>query len=335
MNVYYFELTAQDRDKIRQKLAGEQIVLIEGPLTNAAQAKEIADAEIVSVFVHSHIGPDVLDELPNLKLIATRSTGFDHIDISAAQSRGILVCNVPTYGENTVAEHTFALILALSRNVLKAYTQAATREFAIDELQGFDLKGKTIGVIGTGHIGLHVIRIAKAFDMEVLAYDPYRNDEAADLLGFKYKGLVEVLRNSDIVTLHSPLTKDNHHMIGEQTLKEFKTGAILINTARGGLVDTEALLQALDDGQLAAVGLDVFEGEEVISEEKQLLRNKDASRESLKLALINRELLRRRDMVVTPHIAYDSQEAVERILDTTAENIRAFIAGAPRNQVHT
>jgi len=336
MSVYFFETTDQERAYLTAQLPGEDLIFSEAPLTTAEQAKAIGqNAEVVSVFVHSHIGPDVLDELKNLKLVATRSTGFDHINLPALESRGIPVCNVPTYGENTVAEHTFAMILSLSRNLHKAYTRASAGNFAVDGLQGFDLKGKTIGVIGTGHIGQHVIRIAKGFDMKVLAYDPYRNAAAADLLGFQYTSLKDLMNQSDIVSLHAPLTNENKHMIGEHNIADFKRGAVLINTARGGLVDTCALLKALDDGILSGAGLDVIEGEQIISEEKQLLRGENASQDSLKLALMNRELLRRSDLIVTPHIAFDSREAVERILDTTADNIKAYRAGSSVNLVHT
>jgi D-lactate dehydrogenase len=336
MSIYFFETEASEREYLTERLPGETIKFIDGPLTTAEQARQIAeDAEAVSVFVHSHLGPDVLDALPKLRLVTTRSTGFDHINLPLAESRAIPVCNVPVYGENTVAEHAFALILSLSRNLHKAYVRTAAGNFNIDGLQGFDLKGKTIGVVGTGHIGLHVIRIARGFDMKVVAYDVKRNSAAADLLGFEYTGLDNLLERSDIVTLHAPLTPESRHMIGRHNMQRIKPGAILINTARGGLVDTCALLEALDNGWLAGAGLDVIEGEEIISEEKQLLRNDAASQESLRLALMTRELLRRTDLVVTPHIAFDSREASLRILDTTIANIQAFRADALQNEVHT
>jgi D-lactate dehydrogenase len=334
MSICFFETTDQERRYLEERLPGEALYFDPEPLTNARQAQAIAaDAEVVCVFVHSHVGPNVLDPLAKLQMIATRSTGFDHINVPAAESRGIAVCNVPTYGENTVAEHTFALILALSRNLHKAYGRAAGGDFSLDGLQGFDLKGKTIGVVGTGHIGLHVARIARGFGMEVLAADPKRNTDAADLLGFTYTTLKDLLNRSDIVTLHAPLDATTRHLIGEHNIEEFKRGALLINTARGALVDTCALLRALDEGILSGAGLDVIEGEEIFSEEKQLLRNEEATAESLKMALRNHALLRRPDLVVTPHIAFDSREAVERILDTTIANIRAYRNGAPQNVV--
>jgi D-lactate dehydrogenase len=266
-------------------------------------------------------------------MVATRSTGYDHIDRQIAKERAIVISNVPTYGENTVAEHTFALILALTRNLHKAYVRTSSGDMSMAGLTGVDLQGRTIGVIGTGHIGLHVIRIAKGFGMHVVAYDPYPNSTFAELLGYRYDGLDHLLGVSDIVTLHAPLTPANKHLIGSHNIDKMKRGSFLVNTARGGLVDTAALIDALDRGILRGAGLDVIEGEEVLSEEKQLLGSAHATEESLRMALRNVTLLRRPDMVITPHIAFDSTEAIERILMTTVENIKAFQAGTPINAI--
>ena len=336
MSIYFFETNPFEQQYLRKHLHQETLHFSNEPLLNADQAQAIAaDAEIVSVFVHSKLGAGVLDALPRLKMIATRSTGFDHINVPAAESREIPVCNVPVYGENTVAEHTFALILALSRNLHKAYVRTVAGNFSLDGLQGFDLKGKTLGVVGVGHIGEYVMKIAKGFGMTLLAYDPVVDRTKAEHFSFTYTSLEDLLARSDIVTLHAPASAGTRHLIGAHNITQFKRGALLINTARGELVDTEALICALDDGILAGAGLDVLEGEEVFSEEKQLLLNPNASEENLKQALRNRSLLQRPDMVITPHIAFDSAEAVERILDTTIANIKAYRAGRPQHQVHT
>ena len=336
MAIYFFETDDSDQSYLVKHLPGETLQFRPAPLTSAEQARAIAaDAEIVSPFVHSRMGADVIENLPYLKMIATRSTGFDHINVPAAESREIPVCTVPTYGENTVAEHTFALILALSRNLHKAYVRTVAGNFSLDGLQGFDLKGKTLGVVGVGNIGEYVMRIAKGFGMNLLAYDPVQDMRKADHFDFTYTTLEDLLGRSDIVTLHAAASASTRHLIGAHNIGHFKRGALLINTARGELVDTEALLSALDQGILKGAGLDVLEGENVLSEEKQLLMNPNASEESLKQALRNRSMLQRPDMVITPHIAFDSAEAVERILDTTIANIKAFRAGKPQNQVHT
>jgi len=334
MSIYFFETNDAEQAYLTERLPGETLHFREGPLTTAAQAREISDAEIVSPFVHSRLSADVIESLPDLKMIATRSTGFDHINAPDAASRGIPVCNVPTYGENTVAEHTFALILALSRNLHKAYVRTVAGNFSLDGLRGFDLKGKTLGVVGVGHVGEYVMRIARGFGMHLLAYDPVQDMTKADHFDFTYTTLEDLLGRSDIVTLHAPAEAGTRHLIGAHNIGQFKRGALLINTARGELVDTEALLCALDAGLLSGAGLDVLEGEAVFSEEKQLLLNPNASEESLKQALRNWSLLQRSDMVITPHIAFDSAEAVERILDTTVVNIQAFRKGKPQNRVH-
>ena len=292
----------------------------------------IADAEIVSPFIYSKLTAVRLAKLPKLKMVATRSTGFDHIDMPECTVRGIMVCNVPFYGENTVAEHTFALILALSRKVHEAFVRVRAGNYSLDGLRGFDLKGKTIGVVGAGRIGLHVIRIARAFGMKVLAFDVKRDSFWAEVLGFEYTELNEVLAHSDIITLHAPYNCHTHHLINRDNIHQIKRGAILINTARGGLVNTDALLQALDEGILAGAGLDVLEGEESIYEESALLGDA-VNPEKLRIAIQNHVVLKKPNVVFTPHNAFNSQEALERILDTTAENIAAFVAGTPKNVV--
>jgi len=336
MGIYVFEATELDKKFLSEHLSGDDLHFISDPLSTLEQIAAFAeDVEVLSVFVHSHVSASIIESLPNLKLIATRSTGFDHINVPVCESKGIVVSNVPTYGENTVAEHCFALILALSRNVHKAYIRTTAGDFSLDGLRGFDLKGKTIGIVGTGHIGLHAIRIAKGFGMNVLAYDLAPSRMAAEVLGYEYTTLDDLLGRSDIISLHAPLTKDTYHLIGEATVDKIKRGALLINTARGGLVDTQTLLRALDEGILGGAGLDVIEGENVFSEEKQLLRNPQANLDQLRQAVLNNALLRRSDLVITPHMAFDSKEAVERILTTTEENIVSFRAGEPKNKVHT
>jgi D-lactate dehydrogenase len=231
-----------------------------------------ADYDAIVVFIWTKVSGAVIDALPNLRLILTMSTGYDHIDLQACRARGITVCNVPHYGENTVAEHTFALILSLSRKLHAAYFQGLRGEYRIRELRGFDLYGKTLGVIGAGNIGLHVIRIARGFGMRVLAYDLRPHPLLAEVLGFTYTDLDTLLAESDIVSLHVPALPQTHHLINRETLCKMKRGALLINTARGSVVDTEALLWALEEGILAGAGLDVIEGEEYITEESALLK---------------------------------------------------------------
>ncbi len=331
MRVAFFETKDWECDYLKSRLSGASLQFHSGPVA-AGQLSSLREVDSLSVFIYSRLTPALLAELPGLKMIATRSTGFDHIDLATCRERGIVVSNVPSYGENTVAEHTFALILMLSRKVHKSHSQVREGRVELAMLTGFDLQGKTIGVVGAGRIGLHVIRIARGFGMRVMAFDVRRDTLLADLLGFQYVSMDQLLTESDIVSLHCPLTSETHHLIGTEAIQRMKPGALLINTARGGLVDTDALVQALDSGHLAGAGLDVLEGEELIREEKELLHEKHDI-EKLRAALRTRLLMGRDDVVFTPHNAFNSHEALRRILDTTVENLLAFQAGQPVNRV--
>jgi len=331
MKIGFFEIKGWEKRILRNGLKSHTLSFFQEPLT-LDNVSKVKDYDILSLFIYSKVDSELLKKLPELKMIATRSTGFDHIDLKEAKKRKIVISNVPFYGENTVAEHTFALILALSRNVHKSYVRGLRDDFSIEGLKGFDLKGKTIGVIGAGHIGLHVIKIAKGFGMEVLAFDINKDKFLAEVLNFKYVSLDELLSKSDIITLHVPSTKKTEHLINRKNIQKIKKGAILINTARGSVVDTQALLEALDKGILSGAGLDVLEGEEFIKEEKQLLYEK-ANPEALKNLVKDHILLKKDNVVYTPHIAFYSQEAIERILQTTMKNILSFSENNPQNVV--
>jgi D-lactate dehydrogenase len=331
MKIAFFEIKDWEKEYLQEKMKKHKLEFIKEPLS-ITNVDKISNYDVVSVFIYSRVSKQVLDKLLNLKLIATRSTGFDHIDVTDCNRRKITVSNVPYYGENTIAEHTFALILSLSRNVHKSYLRTLRNDFSIKGLKGFDLKGKTIGVVGAGHIGLHVIRVAKAFGMNVLAYDVRQDSFISEVLGFEYVSFEDLLKNSDIITLHVPYNKYTHHFINKENVKLIKKGAILINTARGGVVDTEALIEALDEKILSGVGLDVLEGEELLLEERRLVYD-PKNLDNLANLVKDQILLSKDNVVFTPHIAFYSQEALERILDTTTENILAFSSGVAQNKV--
>ena len=328
----FFDLEGWEEPYLRERLPDIEVrgtgdALVPGKIGPAA------DADIVSVFIMSRVTADVIASLPRLRLVATRSTGFDHVDLAACRARQIAVSNVPFYGENTVAEHTMALILSLSRNVHRAYVRTVAGNYSLDGLRGFDLQGKRLGVIGAGSIGLHVVRMAKGFGMEVVASDLRQNRLIADVLGFEYVDLAELLATSDVISLHLPYSAGAHHLLNRERLSTVKRGALLINTARGPLVDTDALLWALDEGILGGAGLDVFEGEDMVNREEQLLATPAGAEEQLRAAMRLHLLQRRENVVLTPHIAFNSHEAVRRIIDTTIANIQAFVAGEPTNVV--
>ena len=326
-----YELEPWEEEYLRARLEGVEIIATAAQL--GTENAELASAgSVVSVFIRSGVSREVLAKLPGICGIATRSTGYDHIDMAACRERGLVVSNVPTYGENTVAEHTFGLMLALSRKIHQAYVRTTQGDFSLQGLRGFDLKGRTLGVVGSGHIGLHVIRIGRGFGMRVVATDLREQPLLAEILGFDYLPLDELLACSDIVSLHVPYTPETHHLLNKDRLARMRRGSLLINTARGGLVDTEALLWALDEGILAGAGLDVIEGEELIAEEQQLLCPGVAT-EKLQAVIRGHVLFHRENVVYTPHIAFDSEEALRRILDTTVENINGLLRGKPVNQV--
>ena len=331
MKAAFFEVKEWERAYLAERLKDWTLQFEERTL-QAAGGQAARDVDCLSAFIYSRLDGQTLDGFPKLKLIATRSTGFDHVDVEFCRRRGIAACNVPSYGENTVAEHTFALILMLSRKVHQSYNQVRAGQVERAVLTGFDLQGKTLGVVGAGHIGLHAIRIGRGFGMRVLASDTRQDPFLADLLGFSYASLERLLEESDILSLHCPLLPATRHMIGREQFRRMKRGALLINTARGGLVDTDALVEALESGQLAGAGLDVVEGEELIKEERQLLHEPE-SVERLRAAVRNCVLLSHDGVVFTPHNAFNSREALERILDTTIANLEAFREGKPINTV--
>ena len=291
------------------------------------------DYEIISTFIGSQLTAANLEHLANLKYIATRSTGFDHIDLDYCHQHKILVSNVPAYGIHTVAEYTFALLLSLVRKIYPAYHQVReTGSFSLQGLRGRELFGKTIGVIGTGHIGTEVIKIAKGFSMKVIAYDKYPNTELAAKLDFQYLPLESVLAQSDIITFHVPYNKETHHLLNKDNIGKIKKGAYLINTSRGAVIETQALYNALRNKQIAGAALDVLEEEGDIKEEQKLLsEGKDISSQELKTLWADHLFIDMNNVIVTPHNAFNTQEALRNIEITTKENIQQYLKGNPQN----
>lgn len=263
MRIAIFEAEQREAPVFEPLEAGHDLLLAEEPLLSSNVDRH-TDVEIVSTFIYSKLDRSVLEMLPALKLVATRSTGFDHIDTGYCAERGIAVANVPSYGENTVAEHVFALLLAISHRIPEAIERAQRGPFSPEGLQGFDLAGKTLGVIGTGRIGQHVIRIASGFEMDVLAQDVAPDPDLAGRLGFRYVGLDELYAAADIVSLHVPSSPETRNMLDAEAFRRMKDGVVVINTARGDLIDTRALIRALTSGKVAAAGLDVLPDEPLI-----------------------------------------------------------------------
>lgn len=292
------------------------------------------EAEIVSVFVSSKVTREMIEAMPKLTLIACRSTGFNNIDLEAAQERNITVVTVPTYGDTTVAEYAFTMLLALTRK-LQSVLAIENETFTASDLTGHDLAGKTFGVIGSGHIGQKALKIAHGFSMRTLAYDPFPNEKVAAELGFSYVSLEELLAQSDVVSLHVPYNNNTHHILNSEHLHAMKPSAILVNTARGALVDTRALIEVLDSGHLSGAVLDVMEGENLLNfdDEIELLLSGNMTTDTLTHSVEISVLKKMPNVIVSPHNAYNTVEAIGRINQTTVQNIVDFYNGNTPNAV--
>ncbi|WDD96497.1 2-hydroxyacid dehydrogenase [Burkholderia sp. FERM BP-3421] len=283
--------------------------------------------DVVCPFVNDSLDANVLARLADggTRLIALRSAGYNHVDLAAAERLGLAVVRVPAYSPHAVAEHAVALILALNRRLPRAVARTRDGDFSLDGLLGFDLHGRTVGVIGAGLIGCVFARIMAGFGMRVLVHSLPPYDDALIALGAHYVERDVLLAESDIVSLHCPLLPSTRHLINAGTLAQMKRGAMLINTGRGGLVDAHALIGALKSGQLGHLGLDVYE-------EEGGLFFEDHSDEPLQDDVLAR-LLTFPNVIVTSHQAFFTREALAEIAQTTLDNIRAWSEGAPRNLV--
>lgn len=329
--IAFFEVEDWEKKYLEKALEGKDLFFTKERLEKdtISLAK---DATIVSPFIYSAIDKDVLKDLPLLKFIATRSVGYDHIDIESCKEKNIVVANIPKYGGDTVAEHTFALILAIARKLIPSVERTKKGDFSLEGLTGFDLYGKTLGVLGTGHIGKKVIEMGLCFGMKILAFNRSEDEELVGK-GVRFVDMDTVLQNSDVISLHLPHTKETEHIINMQNIIKFKKGSVLINTARGSLVETQAILEGLEKGILSGAGIDVLEEECSLKEERELLTNEFLKSCDIKTQLLNHVLLMRPDVIVTPHNAFNSKEALIQILDITISNIKAFLNGSKLNIV--
>ena len=285
-----------------------------------------AHHEVVCAFINDDLSAPVLEHLAagGTRLIALRSAGYNHVDLIAAKRLGLDIVRVPAYSPHAVAEHAVALILALNRRLHRAYNRTREGDFTLHGLTGFDLVGKTVGVVGTGQIGATFGKIMAGFGCKLLCFDPYPNAELL-ALGAQYVSLPELLAGSHIISLHCPLTADNKHLINAASLATLKHGAMLINTGRGALVDTPALIEALKNGQLGYLGLDVYE------EEAQLFFE-DRSDLPLQDDVLAR-LLTFPNVIITAHQAFLTREALNAIASTTLSNIVAWKNGTAQNLI--
>ncbi|MBI3385887.1 hydroxyacid dehydrogenase, partial [Candidatus Gottesmanbacteria bacterium] len=301
MKIAFFETEEWEKKYLEKALVGHQLVFNASSLT-AEVASEAIDCDALSTFIYSLLRGDLLARFSNLKLISTRSTGYDHIDLIYCKNKGVTVCNVPTYGVNTIAEHTFALMLALTRKLVLSVDRTRRGNFTLDGLRGVELAGKTLGVVGFGHIGKRVAELAKAFRMKVIVYTRHPEKPSPDV-PVQFVDLSTLLGTSDIVSLHVPLTPETKHLLNKENIRLMKKGSVLINTARGEIVETEAILWALEQGVLSGAGLDVLEEECVLKEERALLTHEFLATCDLKTQLLNHVLITKENVIITPHNA--------------------------------
>lgn len=276
----------------------------------------------VCVFVNDHVDRPCLEKLARLgvKLVALRCAGFNNVDTAAARTMGIAVTRVPAYSPHAVAEHAVALLLTLTRRIHRAYNRVRELNFSLNGLEGFEVHGKTVGIIGTGRIGRIAAQIFRGFDTRVLAYDPMPSADWAKQFGVEYTELTSLLRNSDVVSLHVPLLPETRRMLNAQTISEMKRGVLIINTSRGKLIDTATLIHSLKLGHIGGVALDVYEEEEGIFFE-------DLSGQVLMDDLLSR-LLTFPNVLITSHQGFLTHEGLGEIARVTVENVLNLDSGA-------
>lgn len=334
--IVYFDVQDDEKEFLKEKNEGKyDYYLTENSLNNLFDLPdEYKDAQIISVFTTSRVSNDVLKQFNNLNLIALRSVGYNHIDLDYCNEHNIVVENSPNYGNKSVAEFAMALLLDVCRKVTRAYIEYKEVDVKTQTLIGQELGGKTIGIVGLGAIGSEFARIAYGFDMNILGLDHHQKPELEENFKVKYTDFETILKESDFVSLHTPLTKENFHMFNEEAFKKMKSSAILINTARGELIDTGALFNAISKKELAGAGLDVLESEETISDPDYLIDINRLNECALKQTILNTRLQQLPNVIITPHIAYNTKEAIHRILETTMSNIHAFLDGVVENNVN-
>ena len=322
-----------ERDYLAERLSEHDVRFLD-PSSPEDLAYTDEQTECVCVFIKTRVDGSIFARFPKLRAVVTRSTGFDHIDVSAMKERGVSVSNVPAYGENTVAEYAFAMLLSLSRKLYETYERVVEEgNFSTEGIMGFDLRGRKMGIVGTGHTGQHAMRMARGFGMEVIAFDVHEKKELESELEFMYVTFEDLLAQSDVISLHAPYNEHTHHMINSSAFAKMKKGVYLINTARGGLVETRALVQAVENGTVAGAGLDVVESEEKMSHDVSLLLDEHPDAETLQILLANQYLIDHPNVLIMPHNAFNTREARERILETTLENIHGVANGEPKNSV--
>lgn len=320
MKLSFFNLDDLEKEIIKKNFNNSNLRFFDNSI-NKTDISEFYDSEIICICPKSNVNKEIIDKCEKLKCIVTRSTGVDHIDTKFCEEKNIEIKNTVKYGGITVAEYQFGLMLSLIRKINKAYQRVKNKSFSKNHLQGIDLYGKTIGVIGCGNIGKNVIRIANGFGMNVLVYTRTIDKELEKKMNFKYVSLDEIYFNSDIISLNVPSTDETHHLIDKKAFDKMKNSAILINTSRGKIINADDLINAIENKKISGAALDVIEGEKFLKGDFLDIDNNKKEKVIENLD----KLLNFENVIITPHIAYNTKEAVDRILEETIENIKEYI----------
>lgn len=317
MRIAVFSTKPYDKPFLDAANAERHQILYFEPRLDAKSAFAADGAQAVCVFVNDHLDADTLRILAGqgVRLVALRCAGFNNVDLATAQLLGITIARVPEYSPHSVAEHATALMLTLNRKIHRASARVREGNFSLDGLLGFDLHGKTVGVVGTGKIGLCFIRIMAGFGCKVVAYDPFPDPRCTEA-GATYVTLPELLASSDVISLHCPLTPQTHHLIDENAIKQMRHGVMLINISRGAVIDTRAVIRGLKSGVIGSLGLDVYE-------EEENLFFRDLSNTLIRDDVFAR-LLTFPNVVITGHQAFFTHEALTEIARKTIENVSNF-----------
>ncbi len=334
--IVYFDVEQDEYSYLKSENEGKYDYFLTDQSLNSMDniPQEYKNAKIISCFTTSRVGKEVLENFTELKLIALRSVGFNHIDINYCNEHDITVVNSPNYGNKSVAEFAFGLMLDVCRKITLSYLDYKDLKTNAQKYTGRELGGKTVGIVGLGAIGAEFARLAHGFDMNILGFDIKENETLKEQYMVEYTDFDTLLEKADFISLHSPLTESNRHLFNETSFKKMKNSAILINTARGEIVETQALYNALINKEIAGAGLDVLESEETISDTDYLSDISRLNNSTLKETILNSRLQQLDNVIITPHIAYNTAEAIYRILETTMRNINAFEKGIIQNKVN-
>lgn len=334
MKMLMFDFRESEKEFFEKNdLKDFDITFIEEPLNEmtALTEEKLRDTDVISVFINSNVTEDVINKFKNLRIIATRSTGYNHIDVKCCTQRNIAVFNVDHYGQASVAQYTIGLMIAIVRNILPAYMEMQTKMINYASLEGRDLETLTLGIIGGGAIGASVAKIAYAFGMRVLIYSYKKSDELKNIAEFVE--LDDLFAQSDVISLHIPYTTESYHFLDAKSFEKMKQGVYIINTARGELIDVVALYENLLGGKVKGAALDVFECENVAFNGDVLPDIKNSNSKCLTNALITEKLLGFKNVILTPHTAYNTKEAVDTLLMTSFNSIRDYAKGMNSNRV--